>query len=88
MLRIAWRGREEQACFQRFFLCIVGLAALFCAAIGAWPAHAQASPPPVNVTTYHYDSSRTGWNQAETVLTTSNVKSRSFGLLHSVPLDD
>jgi len=39
------------------------------------------------ITTYHYDTNRTGWNQNETVLTPANVGS-SFGFLHHVPLDD
>src|SRR5579859_1605784 len=42
----------------------------------------------VSVTTYHYDNYRTGWNQNESVLTPANVASSSFGLLHTVPLDD
>jgi len=41
-----------------------------------------------DVTTYHYDSSRTGWNHTETILTAENVNSSSFGILHSVALDD
>src|ERR1035437_6617962 len=41
-----------------------------------------------SVTTYHYDNYRTGWNQAESVLTPANVVKGKFGLLHSVPLDD
>src|SRR5271168_1654340 len=40
------------------------------------------------VTTYHYDTNRTGWNQHETVLTPANVGSTSFGFLHHVALDD
>jgi hypothetical protein len=40
------------------------------------------------VTTYHYDNFRTGWNRNESVLTPANVKKSSFGLLHSVALDD
>lgn len=40
------------------------------------------------VTTYHYDSHRTGWNPKETKLTPANVGSASFGQLHSVTLDD
>ena len=40
------------------------------------------------VTTYHYDNLRTGWNDDESTLTYRNVKSSSFGLLHSVSLDD
>jgi hypothetical protein len=40
------------------------------------------------VTTYHYDTYRTGWNSSETVLTPANVNSSSFGLLTQVSLDD
>jgi hypothetical protein len=40
------------------------------------------------VTTYHYDSKRTGVNTHETVLTPANVGSSSFGLLSTVTLDD
>lgn len=40
----------------------------------------------VNVTTYHYDNLRTGWNQNETALTQSSFS--NFGLLQAVPLDD
>lgn len=45
------------------------------------PARAQ-----VNVTTYHYDNLRTGWNQNETTLTQSSLS--NFGLLQTVSLDD
>lgn len=40
------------------------------------------------VTTYHYDTYRTGWNSNESSLTPANVKKGSFGLLKSVALDD
>jgi len=40
------------------------------------------------VTTYHNDNLRTGWNSKETLLTPLNVNSTTFGLLHSVPLDE
>lgn len=40
------------------------------------------------VTTYHYDNLRTGWNDRESILTDQNVNYASFGLLHSVALDD
>ncbi|HEY1883252.1 MAG TPA: hypothetical protein VGG51_09475 [Candidatus Cybelea sp.] len=40
------------------------------------------------ITTYHYDNLRTGWNDHETTLKYSNVNSSSFGLLHTVTLDD
>jgi hypothetical protein len=46
-------------------------------------AHAQS-----NITTYHYDNSRSGWNSSETTLTQSNVSNSKFGLLHTVSLDD
>ncbi len=42
----------------------------------------------VAVITYHYDNLRTGWNDKESVLTYGNVTSGSFGLLHTVTLDD
>jgi len=41
----------------------------------------------VNVTTYHNDNSRTGQNTAETVLTTSNVNTTTFGKLFTVQVD-
>src|ERR1700678_430545 len=56
---------------------------LVAALLGAGSAGAQ-----VNVTTYHNDNLRTGWNSGETVLTQSNVATGSFGLLQSVALDD
>jgi hypothetical protein len=40
------------------------------------------------VTTYHYDNYRTGWNSNETSLTPANVNHKTFGLLHTVKLDD
>jgi|HubBroStandDraft_6_1064221.scaffolds.fasta_scaffold61460_2 outer membrane protein assembly factor BamB len=64
---------------------VVGAAGLAAALSLAAPG-AQAKP--FNVTTYHYDSLRTGWNDDETVLTPANVKSPGFGWLFSVPLDD
>lgn len=39
------------------------------------------------VTTYHNDNGRTGQNLQETILTTANVNSTSFGKLFSQPLD-
>jgi PQQ enzyme repeat len=40
------------------------------------------------ITTYHYDNLRTGWNNDEYTLTYNNVNSSSFGLLHTLTLDD
>lgn len=47
---------------------------------------AGAAGAQVNVTTYHYDNLRTGWNQGETTLTQSSFS--NFGLLQTVSLDD
>ncbi len=41
-----------------------------------------------SVTTYHYDDYRTGWNPNESVLTPAKVRSKSFGRLRTVRLDD
>jgi hypothetical protein len=41
---------------------------------------------PINVTTFHYDNSRTGQNTQEPVLTPANVNSTQFGQLFSVAL--
>ena len=40
-----------------------------------------------DVTTYHNDIARTGHNLRETILTTGNVKSSSFGKLFTFPVD-
>jgi len=45
------------------------------------------SGTPINVTTYHYDNLRTGWNQSETDLTPASVASAKFGLLKSLTVD-
>jgi hypothetical protein len=53
------------------------------------PLIQAASTPAGNVTTYHYDTMRTGWNPHETTLTpgpTGNVRPGSFGVLQGVKL--
>src|SRR6476660_8103493 len=40
----------------------------------------------VNVTTYHYDRNRTGWDKNEQTLTPANVGGGSFGFLAAVNL--
>jgi len=42
---------------------------------------------PIDVTTYHYDDFRTGWNSAETDLTVATVSSDKFGLLKTLKVD-
>jgi hypothetical protein len=46
------------------------------------PAFAQ-----VSVLTYHYDTSRSGLNSQETILTTADVNYQQFGKLYSYPVD-
>ena len=61
-------------------------------AVAYWvTAQSSGNPPiypPIAVTTYHYDNYRTGWNQSESTLTPTNVGGASFGLLHTVVLDE
>ena len=45
------------------------------------------SGKPIDVTTYHYNLSRTGWNQDETDLTPATVASSKFGLLATLSVD-
>jgi hypothetical protein len=87
----------------RFYCSIFVIFFLGCVATGR--IHAQTRPPdgdpsdasPIgaastaagNVTTYHYDKMRTGWNPNETTLTpgpVGNVKPNSFGVLQGVQL--
>ena len=42
---------------------------------------------PIDVTTYHYDLNRTGWNPSETDLTPASVASPQFGLLATLAVD-
>jgi hypothetical protein len=42
---------------------------------------------PIDVTTYHYDLNRTGWNSTETDLTPATVASAKFGLLATLNVD-
>ena len=49
---------------------------------------AQLAQSQTAVTTYHYDNNRTGWNPNESTLTPANVGKSTFGLLHTVALDD
>jgi len=42
---------------------------------------------PIDVTTYHYDLNRTGWNPTETDLTAATVASANFGPLATLSVD-
>jgi hypothetical protein len=42
---------------------------------------------PIDVTQYHYDLNRTGWNPTETDLTPATVASSKFGLLQTLKVD-
>jgi hypothetical protein len=65
----------------QYFIRLTAVAANL--ALASVPAEAATS-----ITTYHYDNFRTGWNQAETILTPANVASSAFGLLLQVHLDE
>lgn len=63
---------------------LASFALLACLCLRSEPAMAGT---PVDVTTYHGDTMRTGWNAHEYALSTANVKASTFGLLETVPLD-
>ena len=42
----------------------------------------------ISVLTQHNNNSRSGWNNQETILTTSNVNYTNFGKLFTLPVDD
>ena len=50
----------------------------------AAPLALPYSGTPVDVSTYHYDNLRTGWNPTETDLTQASVKSAKFGVLKTL----
>jgi hypothetical protein len=46
------------------------------------------NPQSVAVLTQHNDNTRSGWNDSETALTTSNVNVQQFGAVFTLPVDD
>src|SRR2546430_14263797 len=46
------------------------------------------NPQSVAVLTQHNDNTRSGWNDNETALTTSNVNVQQFGAVFMLPVDD
>jgi hypothetical protein len=70
------------------FRTVSGSAALCAFSVLAFSDGAAAATPGVNVTTYHYDNYRTGWNQNETVLTPAAVRGPTFKMTSFTALDD
>ncbi|MGD0144541.1 MAG: hypothetical protein ABSC92_15415 [Rhizomicrobium sp.] len=64
------------------------LSALPAVVVGALFATFAFAGTITNVTTYHNDNYRTGWNNAETVLTPTKVSGTNFNLRKTVALDD
>ena len=48
----------------------------------------EPNPQSVSVLTQHNDNNRSGWNDNETALTTSNVNVQQFGEVFTLPVDD
>ncbi|HEX9129586.1 MAG TPA: hypothetical protein VF850_10510 [Gemmatimonadaceae bacterium] len=48
----------------------------------------KPNPQSASVLTQHNDNSRSGWNDNETALTTSNVNAQQFGEVFTLPVDD
>ncbi len=64
------------------------VAALLSACAGHITDARIPNPQTVSVPTQHNDNTRAGWNDSETVLTTSNVNVTHFGALFSLLVDD
>jgi serine/threonine protein kinase len=76
------KSAEDAMTSRRVGVLIRAVLLVFLDAAGTRAAGAQS------VITYHYDNYRTGWNSNETILTPANVNSLTFGLVHSVELND
>jgi len=48
----------------------------------------KPNPQSVSVLTQHNDNNRSGWNDNETALTTTNVNAQQFGEVFTLPVDD
>jgi len=70
---------------QRLYACLVSAPIIVVA--GSCVLAAGASAAAVNVTTYHGDPQRTGWNARESILNPTTVSSASFGQVGNVVVD-
>src|ERR1700751_4610948 len=50
--------------------------------------NSATNPQSVAVLTQHNDNTRSGWNNSETALTTSNVNVQQFGAVFRLSVDD
>src|SRR6266436_1574908 len=51
-------------------------------------APSTTNPQSMSVLTQHNDNTRSGWNDNETALTTTNVNVQQFGLVFTLTVDD
>jgi hypothetical protein len=75
---------------SRHVLSLVVLLLVACRDSNAPPGKPDQTPNPqaVSVLTQHNDNSRSGWNDNETALTTTNVNVQRFGEVFTLPVDD
>jgi len=67
---------------------VVARWALVALAAASTQGLAATRAPSANLTTYHYDNLRTGWNPNETVLTPAAVGGSQFKIIATAALDD